>query len=91
MHGVSRTLSMDSGSDISLTEKEFELFRYFLTHPGRVLPQEEIMLRVWGNRGGLGRSRTVAVTLTRLRDKLPPEAASRFENIRGRGYRWTEV
>ena len=91
MDGASHTVTTDKGTDISLTEKEFELFRYFLTHPGRILPQEELMLRVWGNRGGLGRSRTVAVTLTRLRDKLPAEAAARFENIRGRGYRWNEV
>ncbi len=91
MDSSTRSISTAGGDNISLTEKEFELFRYFLTHPNRILPQEELMLRVWGNRGGLGRSRTIAVTLTRLRDKLPPEAAARFENIRGRGYRWNEV
>lgn len=91
MDGAARNITTDGGDTIALTEKEFELFRYFLTHPNRILPQEELMLRVWGNRGGLGRSRTIAVTLTRLRDKLPPEAAQRFENIRGRGYRWNEV
>ncbi len=91
MDSATRSISTVRGDTIPLTEKEFELFRYFLTHPNRILPQEELMLRVWGNRGGLGRSRTIAVTLTRLRDKLPQEAAARFENIRGRGYRWNEV
>ncbi len=91
MDSATRSITTIRGDTISLTEKEFELFRYFLTHPNRILPQEELMLRVWGNRGGLGRSRTIAVTLTRLRDKLPQEAAARFENIRGRGYRWNEV
>lgn len=91
LDGCSRQVTSKDGQSIPLTEKEFELFRYFLTHPGRIIPQEELMLRVWGNQGGLGRSRTVAVTLTRLRDKLPAEAAARVENVRGRGYRWNEI
>lgn len=78
----------DDGRSMGLTDKEFELFRYFLTHPGRIIPQEELLLRVWGTGGA--RTRTVAVTLTRLRDKLPDAAAAQFENIRGRGYRWNE-
>ena len=81
----------NAGNTIPLTDKEFELFRYFLTHPGRIIAQEELLLRVWGSGSGIGRSRTVAVTLTRLREKLPQEAAQCFENIRGRGYRWNEL
>lgn len=91
LDGATRQVRTLDGSEISLTEKEFELFRYFLTHPNRILPQEELLLRIWGNSGGIGRSRTVAVTLTRLRDKLPAAAAAQFENIRSRGYRWNEA
>ncbi len=83
-----RDLVRDDGSRTGLSEKEFELFRYFLTHPGRLIPQEELLLRVWKTTARSSQTRSVAVTLTRLRDKLGPEASAPFENVRGRGYRW---
>lgn len=85
-----RKAERDDGTPINLSEKEFDLFRYFLTHPGRTLSQEELLLRVWGIQSSGSQTRTVAVTLTRLREKLGPEASSRFRNIRGRGYQWKE-
>ena len=81
-------VEMDDGRTIPLREKEYELFNYFLTHPGRVIPQEELLLRVWGSRARANETRTVAVTLTRLRDKLDPATAQHIENVRGRGYKW---
>lgn len=80
----------ESGRSIRLTEKEFELFRYLLMHPGRVIPQEELLLRVWGSPSHSLRTRTVAVTLTRLREKIGPRAAAHIENVRGLGYQWRE-
>ena len=91
LNGEQMKCLADDGNNLALTDKEFELFRYFLTHPGRIISQEELLLRVWGSHTGAGRTRTVAVTLTRLRDKLPKAAAERFENVRGRGYRWNEL
>ena len=76
------------GLSIPLREKEYELFHYFLIHPGRIIPQEELLLRIWGSRSRASETRTVAVTLARLREKLDPETARRFENVRGRGYKW---
>lgn len=90
LDGKTRRAQFNDGTPIPLTEKEFELFRYFLTHPGRVIPQEELLLRVWGSRNKAAQTRTVAVTLTRLREKLGKEASSSIETIRGRGYRWNE-
>lgn len=84
----SHSADMEGGESIPLREKEYELFHYFLAHPNRVIPQEELLLRVWGSKSRAGETRTVAVTLTRLRDKLGPQVAQRFENIRGRGYKW---
>lgn len=89
LDGAARTTACDDGTPIALTEKEFELFRYFLLHPGRLIPQEELLLRVWEG-ATAGKTRTVAVTLARLKEKLPPQAAERFENVRGCGYRWKE-
>ena len=90
LDGETRRAQFADGTPIPLTEKEFELFRYFLTHPGRVIPQEELLLRVWGNQIRPGQTRTVAVTLTRLREKLGSDASACIETIRGRGYRWNE-
>lgn len=86
-----RCVDRDDGSSVQLREKEYELFLYFLTHPGRVISQEELLLRVWGSRARAGETRTVAVTLTRLREKIGAAAAQRFENVRGRGYKWNEL
>ena len=81
-------LAWADGRRSPLTEKEFELFRYFLAHPGRLIPQEELLLRIWGSSASASQSRAVAVTLTRLREKLGAEASAPFENVRGRGYKW---
>ena len=77
-----------AGGETALTDMEFKLFRYFLTHPGRTISQEELLLRVWGIQGQAEKTRTVAVTLTRLKEKIGPAASARFENVRGRGYKW---
>ncbi len=83
-----RVLTREDGSCTTLSDKEFELFRYFLAHPNRLIPQEELLLRLWGSSARASQTRTVAVTLTRLREKLGADAAARFENVRGRGYKW---
>ncbi len=79
---------LEGGVSIKLTEKEMELFRYFLLHPTRIIPQEELLLRIWGSSSSAKETRAVAVTLTRLKEKLGSPLASYFENVRGRGYRW---
>ena len=79
---------MDDGSSIPLREKEYDLLHYLLSHPGRIIPQGELLLRVWGSNSATAQTRTVAVTLARLKEKIGPAAASRIENVRGRGYKW---
>lgn len=88
LNGEAQTAEMDDGSATTLTEREFALFRYFLSHPDRTISQEELLLRVWGIQGQAEKTRTVAVTLARLKEKIGPAAAERFENVRGRGYKW---
>ncbi len=88
LDAATRELVWEGGQRSNLSEKEFELFRYFLLHPGRLIPQEELLLRIWGSTARANQTRTVAVTLTRLKEKLGPEASAPFENVRGRGYKW---
>ncbi|MBQ8480496.1 MAG: response regulator transcription factor [Akkermansia sp.] len=90
LNPTTRSTTQTDGTPIPLSEKEFDLFRYFLSHPNRVIPQEELLLRVWGISADPGKTRTVPVTLTRLREKIGPAAAACFENVRGRGYKWNE-
>lgn len=85
-----REVRFADGRSTTLSEKEFDLFRYLLAHPNRIIPQEELLLRVWGNRNRAVQTRTVAVTLTRLKDKIGEQASAHIENIRGRGYRWND-
>lgn len=85
-----REVRYSDGHAAALSEKEFELFRYLLAHPNRIIPQEELLLRVWGSSNRAGQTRTVAVTLTRLKDKIGEQASAHIENIRGRGYRWND-
>ncbi|MDD6814325.1 MAG: response regulator transcription factor [Akkermansia muciniphila] len=86
-----RRAVLDSGESNPLSEKEFELMRYFIAHEGRLIPQEELLIRVWGSMASARQTRTVSVTLARLRDKISPQAAAGFENVRGRGYKWTAL
>lgn len=79
------------GCSIPLSEREYELFRYFLAHPNRIIPQEEMLIRIWGSQSRANQTRAVAVTLARLREKIGPEAAAHFENVRGRGYKWNST
>lgn len=88
LNAADHTAVGDDGCTTKLSEKEFELFRYFLLHPGRIIPQEELLLRIWGVSSRASQTRTVAVTLARLREKIGAQAAARFENVRSRGYRW---
>ncbi len=88
LRGDERVLFFDDGSTEKISEKEFELLRYFLSHPDRIISQEELLVRIWGSNSLSSQTRTVAVTLTRLREKLRPAAAQHIENIRGRGYIW---
>lgn len=87
---TSHALCMDDGTTIPLRDKEYELFHYLLTHPGRIISQEELLLRIWGSRSRASETRTVAVTLARLREKIGKKATEHIENIRGRGYKWKE-
>lgn len=88
--GEGRTILPDGGGAVELTDREFELFRYFLSHPNRTISQEELLLRVWGVAEQREKTRIVAVTLTRLKEKIGPRAAACIQNVRGRGYQWTE-
>jgi DNA-binding response OmpR family regulator len=72
---------------IDFAFKEYELLRFFVTHPGRVFSREALLNRVWGY-DYYGGARTVDVHVRRLRAKLGSEHAGRIKTVRGVGYRF---
>jgi DNA-binding response OmpR family regulator len=75
------------GQPLDLTFKEFELLRYLIQHPGRVVTREQLLQEVWGM-DYYGGTRTVDVHVRRLRAKLGPERESLIGTIRNVGYRF---
>ena len=57
------------GQEIRLTHKEFELFRYMVERPGRVLTRERLLERVWGWEKDID-ARSIDAHIRRLRQKL---------------------
>lgn len=75
------------GVPLDLTYKEFELLRYLVQHPGRVVTRDQLLHEVWGM-DYYGGTRTVDVHIRRLRAKLGPEREALIGTIRGVGYRF---
>jgi DNA-binding response OmpR family regulator len=68
---------------VQLTEREFQLLRELLAHPGEALPKAQLLGRVWGYQQG-NPSNVVDVCVRRLRSRLGDEV---IETVRGVGYR----
>jgi DNA-binding response OmpR family regulator len=75
------------GTPVDFTFMEYELLRFFLTHPNRVFSREALLSRVWGY-DFYGETRTVDVHVRRVRAKLGVEHATRIRTVRSVGYRF---
>jgi DNA-binding response OmpR family regulator len=69
---------------VGLTNREFDLLLFFLTHTDTVFSREELLKRVWN--WDFGDLSTVTVHVKRLRSKLGDH--HRVQTIWGRGYLW---
>ncbi len=58
------------GSPVELTAREFELLRYFVSHPDELISRDALLKQVWGYQQGLPNTRTVDVHVAQLRQKL---------------------
>ena len=74
------------GDQLDLTYTEFELLKFLVAHPGRVLSREELLKNVWGY-DYYGGTRTVDVHVRRLRAKLGTEYDQCIGTVRNVGYR----
>lgn len=73
----------------SLTPLELKLLDYLVAGQGRAVPGTELLREVWGYRGGT-RTRTLATTVRRLREKVEvdPNRPVHVRTVSGGGYRF---
>ena len=79
-HEVSR-----DGEQIDLTATEFELLRYLMRNPRRVLSKTQILDRVWNYDFG-GKSSVVEIYISYLRRKIDAGRKPMIHTVRGAGY-----
>jgi two-component system OmpR family response regulator len=71
--------------DIELTATEFELLRFLMRNPRRVLSKAQILDRVWHYDFG-GQSNVVELYVSYLRKKIDSGRAPMIHTVRGAGY-----
>ncbi len=84
----SRSLSKN-GTQIELTQVEFQIMEYFFSHPNVPLERTEILNHVWGDLY-YGDEKVVDVNIRRLRMKVEddPSSPRHLTTIWGVGYKW---
>lgn len=73
------------GAEISLTATEFELLRYLMRNPRRVLSKAQILDRVWQYDFG-GQANVVELYISYLRKKIDAGREPMIHTMRGAGY-----
>jgi two-component system OmpR family response regulator len=73
------------GVEIGLTATEFELLRYLMRNPRRVLSKAQILDRVWDYDFG-GQSNVVELYISYLRKKIDAGREPMIHTMRGAGY-----
>lgn len=74
-----------NGDVIYLTATEFELLRYLMRNPRRVLSKAQILDRVWNYDFG-GQANVVELYISYLRKKIDTDRPAMIHTMRGAGY-----
>lgn len=79
--------------DLELTSAEYRLLCLFMQNPRVLLSRDQIMERLWDCRESFVDDNTLAVYISRLRDKIEddPRHAVFLTTVRGMGYKWNIV
>jgi DNA-binding response OmpR family regulator len=73
------------GQPVVLSHKEYELFKYLITHPDRVFTRRMLLTTIWGYKL-TSVSRTVDVHIRRVRAKIGDSDHTYIKTVRGVGY-----
>lgn len=84
---VERKVVDAAGAEVSLTGMDFQLLRYFLEHPGKVLDRDVLSEQTRGRESGpLDRSLDVQISRLRLRLGDDGKQPHLIKTVRGAGY-----
>ena len=73
------------GKRVTLTLKEYEILKLFMSHPGVAFTRDQLFSEIWGD-NYVGETRTVDMHIKTLRQKLG-QYGQAVETVRGVGYR----
>ena len=76
---------MRAGTEVNLTATEFELLRFLMRNPKRVLSKAQILDRVWHYDFG-GQANVVELYISYLRKKIDAGREPMIHTMRGAGY-----
>ncbi|MCS6845542.1 MAG: response regulator transcription factor [Caldilineales bacterium] len=80
-----------NGEPVKLRPTEYKLLHYFVQNPGRILPHEQILSKVWGPEY-VDDNQLLRLYVTYLRQKIEPDPSNPryIFNERGVGYRFVD-
>ena len=86
----SRSLTKN-GRQVDLTQMEFQIMEFFISHPNVAMDRSEILTHVWGE-DYYGDVKIVDVNIRRLRMKIEddPSKPKHILTIWGYGYKWVD-
>jgi DNA-binding response OmpR family regulator len=86
---LGRRLARLGGNTIELSPREFDVLRWLVQHPERVVSRAELLREVWGIDFD-PETNVVDVHVARLRRKLDAPGRALIQTVRGEGYRIAE-
>ncbi|WP_044641208.1 response regulator transcription factor [Risungbinella massiliensis] len=89
MVDLKKYIVMKEGEEISLTGKELQLLKFFVTHPGQVFTKTQLFRNVWDS-DYLEDDNTVMVHIRKLRMKIEtdPSNPQYIQTVWGIGYKF---
>jgi len=78
------TVKLPNNKDLHLPKIEFELLKFLWQYPNKIHSKEEILDRVYGEKGANVFDNTVTVQISRLNSKLPDNR--KIQSKKGVGY-----
>jgi DNA-binding response OmpR family regulator len=86
---LGRCVATRDGTAVPLTAKEVEILRWLYQHRSRAVSRSELLEVVWRSAGDL-RTRTVDMTIAKLRQKIEEHAGRPriVVTVKGVGYAW---
>lgn len=78
------------GEELSVSAQEYRLMLLFMENQERILTREQILARLWDDKGDYVEDNTLSVYIKRLRQKIEMDSSNPkiIETVRGVGYRF---